>query len=123
VPLEARAEDEGFGRSARRCTTIFFHLLPSATLNAMTGSKAEHRAALIAACLFFMVCSAGMLVFNKLVLRRIHGIPITVSERASSASAGSRTAQHCSARMYVYALSRPELSAYFLPSYRTRRSS
>ena len=63
----------------------------------MTGSKAEHRAALIAACLFFMVCSAGMLVFNKLVLRRIHGIPITVSERAGSASAGSRTAQHACA--------------------------
>ena len=38
----------------------------------------KDRAALIAACVFFMVCSAGMLVFNKLVLRRVHGIPIRV---------------------------------------------
>jgi len=33
--------------------------------------------ALVAACALFMVCSAGMLVVNKLVLRRI-GLPITV---------------------------------------------
>ena len=33
--------------------------------------------ALVASCSFFMVCSAGMLVFNKLVLRRV-GLPITV---------------------------------------------
>ena len=39
---------------------------------------ANHRAKLIAACVFFMICSAGMLVFNKLVLRRIRGIPITI---------------------------------------------
>ena len=36
-----------------------------------------YRAALILSCAFFMVCSAGMLVFNKLVLRRI-SLPITV---------------------------------------------
>lgn len=34
--------------------------------------------ALIASCAFFMVCSAGMLVINKLVLRRFTGLPITV---------------------------------------------
>ena len=37
-----------------------------------------YRAALIAACTFFMICSAGMMVFNKLVLRQIPGIPITI---------------------------------------------
>ena len=37
-----------------------------------------YRAALIAACTFFMICSAGMMVFNKLVLRQITGIPITI---------------------------------------------
>jgi len=36
-----------------------------------------YAAALVASCAFFMVCSAGMLVFNKLVLRRI-GLPISV---------------------------------------------
>ncbi len=36
-----------------------------------------YNAALVASCGFFMVCSAGMLVFNKLVLRRV-GLPITV---------------------------------------------
>ena len=33
--------------------------------------------ALVSSCAFFMVCSAGMLVFNKLVLRAIK-LPITV---------------------------------------------
>ena len=34
--------------------------------------------ALVASCTFFMLCSAGMLVVNKLVLRRFVGLPITV---------------------------------------------
>ena len=34
--------------------------------------------ALVASCTFFMLCSAGMLVVNKLVLRRFTGLPITV---------------------------------------------
>ena len=34
--------------------------------------------ALVAACTAFMLCSAGMLVINKLVLRRFIGIPITI---------------------------------------------
>ena len=34
--------------------------------------------ALVASCTFFMICSAGMLVVNKLVLRRFTGLPITV---------------------------------------------
>lgn len=38
-----------------------------------------YRTALITSCLFFMVCSAGMLVINKLVLRRI-SLPITVCD-------------------------------------------
>ena len=45
---------------------------------AVQPGEPGYRAALIAACSFFMVCSAGMLVFNKLVLKRITGIPITV---------------------------------------------
>lgn len=36
-----------------------------------------YRFTLIASCVFFMFCSAGMLVSNKLVLRRV-GLPITV---------------------------------------------
>ena len=34
--------------------------------------------ALLVSCAFFMVCSAGMLVINKLVLRRFVGLPITI---------------------------------------------
>lgn len=34
--------------------------------------------ALVASCSFFMLCSAGMMVFNKLILRSITGLPITL---------------------------------------------
>ena len=33
---------------------------------------------LVASCTLFMACSAGMLVVNKLVLRRFVGLPITL---------------------------------------------
>merc|ERR1719453_660717 len=38
---------------------------------------AGFRSALVASCLFFMLCSAGMLVINKLVLR-VAKLPITI---------------------------------------------
>ena len=37
-----------------------------------------YKFALVTSCAFFMVCSAGMLVINKLVLRRFVGLPITI---------------------------------------------
>ena len=55
---------------------------PAAHSSEMSPPKeldaASYRLALISSCAFFMVCSAGMLVFNKLVLRAIK-LPITVS--------------------------------------------
>ena len=45
-----------------------------------------YRFALIASCVFFMFCSAGMLVSNKLVLRRV-GLPITVCTCATATHA------------------------------------
>ena len=45
---------------------------------AVSESEPGYRFALVSSCVLFMICSAGMLVFNKLVLRRI-GLPITVS--------------------------------------------
>jgi len=38
---------------------------------------AGYRGALVASCVFFMVCSAGMMVFNKMVLR-VARLPITM---------------------------------------------
>jgi len=38
---------------------------------------AGYRGALVASCIFFMVCSAGMMVFNKMVLR-VARLPITM---------------------------------------------
>lgn len=38
---------------------------------------AANQLALILSCLFFMACSAGMMIVNKMVLRSI-GLPITV---------------------------------------------
>ena len=49
--------------------------MPAPTL---TPSDPGYMLALVASCAFFMICSAGMLVVNKLVLRRFVGLPITV---------------------------------------------
>jgi len=73
----------------RLCARRVF-LLAAASLSA-TASRSEHhslamplkpgdvgyRAALISSCVFFMFCSAGMLVINKLVLRAAR-LPITI---------------------------------------------
>ena len=49
--------------------------MPAPTL---TPSDPGYMLALVSSCAFFMICSAGMLVVNKLVLRRITGLPITI---------------------------------------------
>ena len=54
---------------------------------ALTPKDPGYRFALMSSCVFFMVCSAGMLVFHTLVLRRV-GLPITVSVPIKSARGG-----------------------------------
>lgn len=43
----------------------------------LSTTQMTSRAALVLSCLFFMACSAGMMIANKMVLREI-GMPITV---------------------------------------------
>ena len=43
----------------------------------LNAGEPGYRAALLGSCAFFMLCSAGMLVFNKLVLRAAK-LPITI---------------------------------------------
>mmetsp|Transcript_45177 Transcript_45177/g.150711 ORF Transcript_45177/g.150711 Transcript_45177/m.150711 type:complete len:82 (-) Transcript_45177:965-1210(-) len=40
-------------------------------------ARATATAALVLSCVFFMACSAGMMIINKMVLRAVH-LPITV---------------------------------------------
>ena len=54
---------------------------------ALRPSDPGYRAALIVSCVFFMMCSAGMLVINKLVLRSV-GLPITASALLTRARRG-----------------------------------
>ena len=44
---------------------------------ALKPGDVGYRSALITSCLFFMICSAGMMIFNKMVLRTVR-LPITI---------------------------------------------
>lgn len=108
------------GRRACRCTTIFFDVLPSATLKRDDGlqgraPRGSHR---------------RLPIFHGLLRGHARLQQARPAPHPRHPDHGERACQlrkrgltHCSARMYVYALSRPELSAHVLPSYRTRRSS